>query len=114
MARLIYSAIMSLDGFVADERGSFDPEAVRRMKARAERDLSVGGAGLAAHAFRAGLVDECRLFLAPVAVGGGTRALPEGVRVDLDLLEERRFGAGMVYLRYRGGNPEGVSSRRTT
>jgi dihydrofolate reductase len=79
----------------------FDPEAVRRMKESAERDISVSGPGLAAHAFRAGLVDECHLFLAPVVVGGGKRALPEGVRVGLELLDERRFGNGMVYLRHR-------------
>jgi dihydrofolate reductase len=79
----------------------FDPEAVRRMKAAAARDLSVGGPGLAANAFRAGLVDECHLFLAPVVVGGGNRALPDKVRVPLELLEEHRFGNGVVYLRYR-------------
>jgi dihydrofolate reductase len=78
----------------------FDPEAVRRMKAAAGSDLAVGGAELAAHAFRAGLVDECHLFVAPVIVGGGKRALPDDVRLDLELLDERRFAAGMVYLRY--------------
>jgi riboflavin biosynthesis pyrimidine reductase len=78
----------------------FDPEAVRRMKAEARRDLSVGGPGLAAEAFRAGLVDEVHLLLAPVVVGGGNRALPDKVRVDLDLVDERRFGSGMVLLRY--------------
>jgi riboflavin biosynthesis pyrimidine reductase len=82
------------------ERG-FDPEAVRRMKAGAGRDLSVGGPGLAAHAFQAGLVVECHLFLAPVVVGGGTAALPDRVRLRLDLLDERRFGSGTVHLRYR-------------
>jgi dihydrofolate reductase len=79
----------------------FDPEAVRRLKADADRDLSVGGPGLAAHAFAAGLVDELHLFVAPVAVGGGTRSLPDGVRVDLELLDERRFANGTVYLHYR-------------
>jgi riboflavin biosynthesis pyrimidine reductase len=78
----------------------FDPEAVGRMKDEAEHDLAIGGPGLAAHAFRVGLVDECRLFLAPAVVGGGTRALPDGVRLDLELLDERRFGSGMVFLRY--------------
>ena len=78
----------------------FDPEAVRRMKAAAGSDMSVGGPGLAAHAFRAGLVDECHLFLAPVVVGGGRRALP-GVRLGLELLDERRVGGGFVHLRYR-------------
>ena len=81
----------------------FDPEAVRRIKASAGRDLAVSGPNLAAHAFRAGLVDECHLFLAPIAVGGGKRSLPDGVRVKLELLDERRFEGGMVYLRYRTG-----------
>lgn len=79
----------------------FDPEAIRRMKGSARRELAVGGAELATVAFEAGLVDECRLFLAPVAVGGGKRALPAGLRLDLELLEERRFSSGMVYVRYR-------------
>jgi dihydrofolate reductase len=79
----------------------FDPEAVRRMKAAVERDLTVGGPSLAAHAFRAGLVDECHLILAPVVVGGGKQSLPDDVRLDLELVDERRFGNGMVYLRYR-------------
>ena len=79
----------------------FDPEAVRQVKASAGRDVVVGGAELAAHAFGARLVDECHLFLAPIVIGGGKRALPESVRVGLELLDERRFGNGMVYLRYR-------------
>ena len=79
----------------------FEPEAVRQLKATPGRDLAVGGAELAAHAFRARLVDECHLFLVPILVGDGKRSLPENVRVRLDLLDERRFGNGMVYLRYR-------------
>jgi dihydrofolate reductase len=79
----------------------FDPEAVRRMKAETPGELSVGGPELAAHAIRAGLVDELRLFLSPVVVGGGTPALPDGVRWPLELVEERRFGNGVVYARYR-------------
>jgi dihydrofolate reductase len=79
----------------------FDPEAVRRMKALAGRDLIVGGPELAAQAFKAGLVDECHLFVAPVVVGGGNRSLPDNVRLKLELLDERRFGSGMVYLYYR-------------
>ena len=79
----------------------FDPDAIRGMKAAASGDLAVGGAELAAHAFKAGLVDECHLFVAPTLVGGGKRALPREVRLDLDLLDERRFGNGMVHLRYR-------------
>jgi dihydrofolate reductase len=79
----------------------FDPEAVRQMKAAAGSDLSVSGPGLAAHAFRAGLVDECRLFVTPIVVGGGNQALPDKLRVPLELLDERRFGNGVVYLCYR-------------
>jgi dihydrofolate reductase len=78
----------------------FDADAVRRLKAQAEHDLSVGGAELAAQAFRDGLVDECQLLLAPVLVGGGTRALPDGVRLRLELQAERRFSGGVVFLRY--------------
>jgi dihydrofolate reductase len=84
------------------ERG-FDPEAVRALKGDADQDLTVGGPGLAAEALRAGLVDEIHLFLSPVVVGGGTRALPDGVRLDLELLDERRFGNGVVHLAYRVG-----------
>jgi len=80
---------------------SFDPDAVRAMKAASDRDLSIGGPGLAAHAIRAGLVDEWCLFVVPVTVGGGIRAFPQGVRVELELVEELRFGNGTVFLRYR-------------
>jgi dihydrofolate reductase len=76
-----------------------EPEAVRALKARS--DVSIGGAHLAAEAIRAGLVDECRLYLNPIVVGGGTRALPDDVRWPLELVDERRFGNGVVYLRYR-------------
>ena len=79
----------------------FDPEAVRQLKAAAGADLSVGGPGLAAEALKAGLVDECHLFLSPVVVGGGNRALPDDVRLRLELLDERRFGNGVVHLHYR-------------
>jgi dihydrofolate reductase len=81
------------------ERG-FDPEAVRELTATSQRDLLIGGPELAAEAIRARLVDEYHLFLAPVVVGGGKRALPDGVRVDLELLDERRFASGFVYVRY--------------
>jgi dihydrofolate reductase len=80
---------------------AFDPEAVRRLKAASERDVTVAGPELAAQAIEAGLVDEYHLFVAPVVVGGGTKSLPDEVRVDLELVDERRFGNGMVYLRYR-------------
>ena len=82
------------------ERG-FDPEAIQAMKTSRERDISVGGPELAAQAFKAGLVDECQLFLTPVIVGGGKHALPSNVRLDLDLDRECRFHNGVVFLRYR-------------
>jgi len=160
---LIYSAIASLDGYVADERGefewaapdeevhafvndlerpvgthlygrrmyeviwraadkvvysttlatvasartrlerSFDADEVGRSVAGAERDVSIGGPGLAAHALTAGIVDELHLIVAPVIVGGGTPWLPHGLRLDLDLLDERRFASGFVDLHYRIG-----------
>ena len=79
----------------------FDPASVRDLKASATSDLTVGGAHLAAQAFEAGLVDECRLYVWPVISGGGKPALPSGNRGDLELLDERRFGNGVVQLRYR-------------
>jgi len=191
MAKLIYSAIVSLDGFVADERGDFEwaapdpevlafvnnlerpvgtylygrrmydtmavwetmelagqtpemqdfaaiwraadkivyssslagvstsrttlerrlaPDMVRELKARAARDLTIGGPTLAGHALRAGLVDECQLFVVPVVVGGGTHWLPQGLRLPLRLLEERRFARGVVYLRYATGSPPATTT----
>jgi dihydrofolate reductase len=83
---------------------SFDPAAVRALKAAADTDLSVGGATLGASALRAGLVDECRVYLAPAVVGGGTPWLPDGLRLRLRLLDEQRFAGGMVYLRYAVGS----------
>src|SRR5439155_21619294 len=79
----------------------FDPEAVRQLKAQAERDITVGGPELAAQAINAGLVDEFHLFLTPVVVGGGKQALANGVRLNLELLDEHRFGNGVVHLHYR-------------
>jgi dihydrofolate reductase len=80
---------------------NFDPKAVQQLKATTRQDLLIGGPALATHAFRARLVDECHLFLVPIVVGGGKRSLPDNVCLELELLEERRFGNGMVYLRYR-------------
>jgi dihydrofolate reductase len=80
---------------------NFDPASVGAMKASATSDLTVGGPHLAAHALKAGLVDECHLFIHPVLVGGGKPALPGGTRAELELLDERRLGNGVVYLRYR-------------
>jgi dihydrofolate reductase len=84
---------------------TFDPDAVRQLKASSDRDLSVGGPGLAASALRAGLVDQVHLFVNPVVVGSGTPALPAGIRLDLELLDERRFGNGVVHLHYRVDRP---------
>ena len=82
---------------------TFDATSVRDLKAAATSDLTVGGAELAAQAFRAGLVDECHLIVRPVVLGGGKPALPHGVRVDLELLDARAVGRGSVHLRYRVG-----------
>jgi dihydrofolate reductase len=79
----------------------FEADAVRRLKADAADDIVIGGPGLAAHAFAAGLVDECQLFVIPVAVGGGKAALPTDTLLRFELLEERRFGNGTMYVRYR-------------
>jgi dihydrofolate reductase len=79
----------------------FDPAAVRQMKTAEGRDLAVGGPDLAAHALRAGLVDECHLFVVPVIIGGGKPSLPDDLRLELELLDERRFDGGMVYLHYK-------------
>jgi dihydrofolate reductase len=80
---------------------AFDPEAVRRLKTGAERDIAVGGPMLAGQAIRAGLVDDWHLFVVPMVVGGGTRFLPDDVRLRLELVDERRFNSGVVHLRYR-------------
>jgi dihydrofolate reductase len=84
----------------------FEPEAVRRLKEASGSDLSIGGAGIAAEAFRHALVDECVLLLCPVLVGGGKPALPRGIRLDLDLLDHRRFDSGVVYVRYAVRHPD--------
>jgi dihydrofolate reductase len=100
--KIVYSRTLKS---VASERTrierEFEPEAVRQMKATTERDISIGGPELAGQALAAGLVDECHLFLAPLSIGGGTRALPNGVQLRLELLDERRFASGVVQLHYR-------------
>lgn len=78
----------------------FKPDTVRQMKATAGRDISIGGPELAAHAIKARLVDQLHLFVVPAVVGGGTRSLPDDVRLDLQLVDERRFGSGVVHLHY--------------
>jgi len=79
----------------------FDPETVRQLKASAGRDITVGGPDLAAEAIEAGLVDEFQFLVVPVVVGGGKQSLPDNVSLKLELLDERRFGSGVVYLHYR-------------
>lgn len=100
--KIVYSTSLTS---VSSERTrierDFDPQAVREMKGSLSDDMSVGGPNLAAQAFREGLVDECHLFLNPVVVGSGNRALPPDGRVDLELLDERRFGNGVIHLHYR-------------
>ena len=80
---------------------AFEPDAIRHLKASAETDISIGGPELAGRAIAAGLVDQCHLFVTPVVVGGGTSWLPDDVRLDVELLDERRFDSGVVHLHYR-------------
>jgi dihydrofolate reductase len=99
--KIVYSTtLQTADTARTRVERDFDPEQVRKLKETAGRDLTVGGPHLAAQAIAAGLVDEYQLFLVPAVVGGGTRALPDRVRLDLALADERRFGNGTVYLRY--------------
>jgi dihydrofolate reductase len=101
-SKVVYSATLPAVS-TADTRleRHFDPAAVHQLKATVDSDLTIGGANLATQAFKAGLVDECQLIVWPVAVGGGKPGLPTGMRTDLELLDERRFRNGVVYLRYR-------------
>jgi dihydrofolate reductase len=100
--KVVYSTTLEAVGSARTRiERSFDPEAVREMKATLGRDLGVGGAHLAAQALAAGLVEEVHLFISPVVVGGGTAALPGDVRLELELVDERRFGNGVVHLHYR-------------
>jgi dihydrofolate reductase len=100
--KIVYSTTLG-DVSTANARleRRFDPDAVRDLKTSAASDLTVGGATLAAHAFNAGLVDECHLFMYPVLLGKGKPAFPSDARVQLELQEEHPFGSGVVYLRYR-------------
>lgn len=99
--KVVYSTTLDK---VASERTrlerSFDPEAVRKLKAESELDITVDGPHLAAQAIRAGLVDEYQLYVGPAIVGGGNRFFPDDVSIDLELLDERRFANGVMYLRY--------------
>lgn len=104
--KIVYSATLeAVSSARTRVEHAFDPDAVGRMKAGAGPDMLIGGPTLAAEAFRAGLIDEVHLFIAPVVVGGGLRALPDDVRLDLELTAERRFGSGVVYIGYRQRRP---------
>ncbi|MFC7548738.1 dihydrofolate reductase family protein [Plantactinospora sp. GCM10030261] len=101
-SKVVYSTTLT-EASTADTRieRRFDPAAVAELKATASSDLTIGGAHLAAQALQAGLVDECRLLVWPVVVGGGKPGLPTGTRIVFELLDQRRFGNGVVQLRYR-------------
>ncbi|HWF16352.1 MAG TPA: dihydrofolate reductase family protein [Acidimicrobiales bacterium] len=100
--KVVYSTTMPIVSTTTTRlERRFEPDSVREIKASAASDLTVGGSTLAAHAFNARLVDECQLFIYPVLVGGGKPAFSSDVRLRLDLLEEHRFGNGVVHLRYR-------------
>ncbi len=100
--KIVYSRTLEMvSGARTRIERRFDPEAVRQIKAQAGSDIGIGGPGLAAHALEAGLVDELHLFLVPTVVGGGKQSLPSNVRLKLELLDERRFGSGVVHLHYR-------------
>ena len=102
--KVVYSTTLrSVSGEKTRIARESDSEAVRRLKASADRDITIGGPGLAGQAIAAGLVDEYQLLIAPALVGAGTPSLPDGVRLDLELLEQRRFDNGMVFLRYGSG-----------
>ncbi len=99
--KIVYSrALETVSSAKTRIEREFDPEAIRRLKQSSRRDITVGGAELAGTAIAAGLVDECHLFLGPILVGGGKQALPNDVRSQLELLDERRFRSGVVHLRY--------------
>ncbi|QUQ71860.1 dihydrofolate reductase family protein [Kutzneria sp. CA-103260] len=99
--KIVYSTTLSEPSSARTRiEREFHPDAVRRLKAESDRDIAVAGPALAARALSAGLVDECHLLVSPVVVGGGKRFFPDGVRLDLELVDERRFTDGVVFLRY--------------
>ena len=103
-SKVVYSTTLdSVSTGLTTVQRSFDPDFVRALLASSDSDISIGGPTLAAHALHAGLVDEISMYVSPVIVGGGLRFLPEGLKLDLQLVEERRFGNGVVWLRYRVG-----------
>jgi dihydrofolate reductase len=100
--KIVYSRTLETvsSGRTRIER-EFDPDGVRQLKQSAGADIAVGGAELAGQAFDAGLIDECHLFLCPIVVGGGKRAVRDNIRAPLELLDERRFESGVVHVHYR-------------
>ena len=100
--KIVYSrALQEVSSARTRIEHEFDRDAIRRLQQSSGADTAIGGAELAGHAMGAGLVDECHLFLCPIVVGGGKRALPDNIRVQLELLDERRFRNGVVHLHYR-------------
>ncbi|WP_024475560.1 dihydrofolate reductase family protein [Arthrobacter sp. CAL618] len=100
--KIVYSTTLeSVSSTKTRIQRTFDPEMVRRLKAESDHDLSVDGPNLAAQAIAAGLVDEYHLFITTSVVGGGKRFFPTGVRLDLELVQERAFSTGLIYARYR-------------
>jgi dihydrofolate reductase len=100
--KVVYSTTLDSVGAARTRiERAFEPDAVRRMKDELASDISIGGPALAAQAMAAGLVDEYQLFIVPVVVGGGTHCLPDGIRLDLQLVDQRRFDNGTVYVSYR-------------
>ncbi len=100
--KIVYSTTLTAPSTARTQiEDRFDPAFVVELKDKADKDLTIGGANLAAQALEAGILDECHLIVWPMTLGGGKRALPDGVRVDLDLLDEHRFDSGVVHLRYR-------------
>ncbi|WP_019481406.1 dihydrofolate reductase family protein [Arthrobacter sp. TB 23] len=100
--KVVYSTTLeSVSSTKTRIQRTFDPEMVRRLKAESDHDLSVDGPNLAAQAIAAGLVDEYHMFITTSVVGGGKRFFPTGVRLDLELVQERAFSTGLIYARYR-------------
>ncbi len=100
--KIVYSRTLQTPSSVRTRiEAEFEPDAVRQLKLSSTADISLGGGELAGQAIRAGLVDECHLFLCPIVIGGGKRALPDNVRAQLELLDEHRFGNGVVHLHHR-------------
>jgi dihydrofolate reductase len=100
--KIVYSTTLeSVDGGRTTVEGQFDPAAVRRLKAESDRDVSVGGPDLADSAIRMGLVDDYHMFISPIIVGGGKHYLPADIRLELELVAERCFENGVIYLQYR-------------